>query len=65
MYAQVTLRRDPERDQNIIRTLVWQFRDLLNRDRQRCALESGAEVESLFASDPLLVKEEWRGMRGR
>ena len=57
MDAGFTLRRDPIHNQSRTRTLVLRTKVLLKRDKQQRAAEAGAEVKSLLAYNPPLIKE--------
>ena len=60
----VSERRDPARDQSLIRRLGHAIATSLKVDYRRRVEESGEEVERLLWSYPLLHQEAWHRMKG-
>ena len=58
------MRRDPAKDQTLIRRLGRAIKASMTTDRRRQAEEAGAEVEALVGADPPLIQEAWKRIKG-
>ena len=57
-------RRNPEKYQTWIRTLIRAIKESLQGDRRRRVEAAGAEVEALLGSDPPMPREAWQRLKG-
>ena len=60
----VSARQDLEKDQTLIRKLVRAIKASMSTNRRRGAEEMGAEVEALVGTDPPLIQEIWKQIKG-
>ena len=60
----VYARRDPARDQSLIRSLGRTIAVILKGDRRRRTEEAGKEVEKILGLDPPLHWEAWHRIKG-
>ena len=60
----VSARRDPAKDQALIRRLGCAIKAILETDRRRQAEEAGEEVEELVGADPSLIQEACHRIKG-
>ena len=60
----VSARRDPERDQTLIRSLGRAIKASMATDMRRQAEEEGTEVEAMVGADPHLIQEAWHHIKG-
>ena len=56
----VSARRDPAKDQSLIRRMGHAIKPSMSTDRRRREEEAGVEVEVLLGAEPTLIQEAWQ-----